>query len=92
MSVDVEIYLSNLIKFFKQNPKDLLNLIPQDKEEEFYSKVRLIANENIEDGKDPALTQKQFIEICKVLNTVPSKEEEIKLPFISSKFGPICLN
>lgn len=92
MSVDVEIYLSNLIKFFKQNPKDLLNLIPQDKEEEFYSKVRVIANENYEDGKDAALTQKQFIEICKQLNTAPPKEEEIKLPFISSKFGVICLN
>jgi len=36
MSVDVEIYMNNLIKFFRENPKDLLNLIPKNKEDEFY--------------------------------------------------------
>ena len=35
MSVDVEIYMNNLVKFFKENPKDLLNLVPKEKEEEF---------------------------------------------------------
>jgi hypothetical protein len=29
MSVDVEIYLSQLLKFFKDNPDDLLNLVPK---------------------------------------------------------------
>ena len=35
MSVDVEIYMNNLVKFFRENQKDLLNLVPKDKEEEF---------------------------------------------------------
>jgi hypothetical protein len=30
MSVDIEIYMSNIIKFFRENPKDLLNLIPKE--------------------------------------------------------------
>ena len=38
MSVDVEIYMNNLVKFFKENPRDLLNLVPKEKEEEFYIK------------------------------------------------------
>jgi hypothetical protein len=38
MNVEVEIYMSNMIKFFKENPNDLINLIPKIKEEEFYFK------------------------------------------------------
>jgi hypothetical protein len=36
MNVDVEIYMNNMVKFFKSNPNDLLNLIPKGKEDEFY--------------------------------------------------------
>ena len=43
MSVDVDIYMNNLVKFFKSNPKDLLSLVPKDKEEEFYSKIKEVA-------------------------------------------------
>jgi membrane-bound lytic murein transglycosylase len=39
MSVDVEIYMNNIIKFFKENPNDLHNLIPKNKEDEFYKKL-----------------------------------------------------
>lgn len=91
MSVEVEIYLSNLIKFFKQNPNDLLNLVPKDKEEDFYVKIREIAFQNVESGKDAALTQKQLIEICRELNTT-KKEIKIDFPHFMTKFGPICLN
>ena len=40
MSVDVKIYMNNIIKFFKENPNDLFNLIPKNKEDEFYRKLR----------------------------------------------------
>jgi hypothetical protein len=91
MSVDVEIYLSELIKFFKQNPNDLLNLIPKEKENEFYSLIRKMAQENYDNGRDVTLTQSQLINICKDLNTnyLGKKTENI---FFNTKFGQISLN
>ena len=90
MSVDVEIYMTGIIKFFRQNPKDLLSLVPKEKEEEFYSKIRQTAFENFENGKEITLTQLQLLEICKELNTV--KKIETIAPFFETKFGKICLN
>jgi hypothetical protein len=92
MSVDVEIYMSNIIKFFRENPKDLLNLVPKEKEDDFYVMVREVANKNFEKGIEITLTQKQFIEICKELNQKQEKPLEIPKGFIASKFGLICLN
>lgn len=92
MSVDVEIYMNNVVKFFKDNPKDLLNLIPKEKEKEFYLKIREIASTNYEDGKEVSLTQKQLLEICRELNSSKTKKPEIPAGFIESKFGLICLN
>jgi len=64
MSVDVEIYMNNIIKFFRENPNDLLNLVPKNKEEEFYKKLREEAFKNYEKGEEVNLTQKQIVEIC----------------------------
>jgi hypothetical protein len=68
MSVDVEIYMNNLIKFFKENPKELLNLIPQDKEKDFYTKIKIAASKNEKSGEEITLTNKQLIDICRELN------------------------
>ena len=68
MSVDVEIYMNNITKFFRDNPKDLLNLVPKDKENEFYLKMKEQAFENYEKGEEIPLTQKQIILICVELN------------------------
>jgi len=68
MSVDVEIYMNNITKFFRDNPKDLLNLVPKDKENEFYLKMKEQAYENYEKGEEIPLTQKQIILICVELN------------------------
>jgi len=93
MNVDIEIYISNIIKFFKKNPKDLLNLVPKDKEQEFYTKIREVSEKNFQDGKDVVLTQKQILEICVDINT-KKPDSEIKDPkvFIQTPFGEICLN
>ena len=48
--VDVEIYMNNIIKFFRENPTDLLNLVPKDKEEYFYTKIKEVAIENYKKG------------------------------------------
>ena len=36
MNVDVEIYMNNFIKFFRENPNDLLTLIPKGTENESF--------------------------------------------------------
>ena len=97
MSVDVEIYMNNIVKFFKSNPKDLLNLIPKEKEDEFYDKIREMAIQNIDKGEDAPLTQKQMIDICVVLNGKTPKEdvvvdEKLESYILGTKFGPIFLN
>lgn len=92
MSVDVDIYMNNIIKFFRQNEKDLLNLVPKDKEEKFYERIRQVAVKNSEDGKEVNLTQKQMIEICKELNQKEVEITEIPASFLKTKFGLICMN
>ena len=98
MSVDVEIYMNNIIKFFKENPSDLLNLVPKDKEQDFFVKIREESLSNYEKGEEVSLTQPQLIKICAELNgkkDVYDKkiaEEQIKKIFVETKFGTYCLN
>jgi excinuclease UvrABC helicase subunit UvrB len=68
MNVDVEVYLSGIVKFFKDNPKDLLSLIPKEKEDDFYSMIRKYSLENHNKGEDFVLTRNQILEICVQLN------------------------
>lgn len=93
MNVDLEIYLNNFIKFFKNNPKDLLNLVPQELEDVFYSKIRQRASLNLEEGLNIVLTQKQIIEICVELNKKTQKVEILDDRIFKQTFhGFICLN
>lgn len=93
MNVDLEIYINNIIKFFKKNPKDLLSLVPKEMEEKFYEKIRERASMNYEEGTNIVLTQKQIIEICVELNK-KKDSETIFDPrvFTKTPFGDICLN
>lgn len=88
MNVDIEIYLSNLIKFFRDNPKDLTSLVPKSKEQEFYQKIRETAIENHHSGREITLTQKQLIGICVQLNTKSTNDKV----FVKFKEFSICLN
>lgn len=93
MSVDLEIYMNNMIKFFKENPSDLVNLVPVNKEKEFYVKIREQALRNVEIGEDANLTQKQLMDICVILNGKhPVKDRKIDGVFITTSYGLICLN
>lgn len=93
MSVEVDIYMNNIVKFFKENPKDLLNLVPKDKEEEFYDKIRKVAHNNYKEVEEAPLTQKQLIDVCVEINGKTSKKKP-KLDEITfdTKFGKIFLN
>lgn len=93
MNVDLEIYLNNIIKFFKNNPKDLLSLVPKEMEQEFYEKIRKRASLNYDEGLNIVLTQKQILEICVELNKKKQVDEKIdERIFKSTSFGVICLN
>jgi hypothetical protein len=76
MNVDIEIYMNNIIKFFKENPNDLLNLVPKTKEEEFYSKLREVVNQNYEKGEEVNLTKNQIIIICAEIHGKTKKVKE----------------
>lgn len=93
MNVDVEIYMNNLLKFFNENPKDLASLIPYDKKDEFFEKVKKTVSQNVEKGEDASLTRKQLIELCVEINKQPDqfflKKEG---PLLFTKFGLISLN
>lgn len=92
MSVDVEIYMSNIIKFFKKNEKDLLNLVPKAMEDKFYERIREVAILNSEKGEEVCLTQKQLIEICAELNGKPILDNKIKAVMVKTDFGFYSLN
>lgn len=93
MNVDLEIYINNLTKFFKKNPKELMSLVPKEKEKELLSRIRQRAARNIEEGLNLVLTQKQIIEICVDINQDRPKELDVDSKiFQNTPFGTICLN
>lgn len=92
MSLDVDIYMNNILKFFRDNPTELYNLIPKQKEEEFFQKIREVASHNEMKGDEVALTQKQLINICRVLNSSKTIDEEVEKVIIKTSFGSYSLN
>ena len=79
MNVDIEVYLSGIIKFFKDSPKDLLSLVPKEKESDFYSMLRKFSYENYDKGDDYVLTRSQILEICVQLNDSKKMLEPVKV-------------
>ena len=62
-NVDVEIYINQFITFFNNNPNDLIELIGDVLKDDFYDRVKQQSLDNIENGEDVSLTQKQIISI-----------------------------
>jgi len=77
-NVDVEIYVSQLINFFENNPNDLIDLIGDVQKDEFYKKVREKCEENVNKGEDIVLTKDQIIDIV----------IELKMPELENKLKP----
>jgi len=94
MNVDVQIYVSNFVKFFTDNPEELQKLIGIAEPNSFFDEVEKAANENYEKGEDIELTQKQMINIILKLNHMQPEEEVINLvePYFETSFGKIFLN
>jgi hypothetical protein len=99
-NVEVEIYVSQLINFFENNPNDLIDLIGDVQKDEFYDKVRERCEQNFEKGEDITLTKSQILEIVIELkvNEVPVKKIKVDVVlevdkfFEKTKVGLIGLN
>ena len=98
MNVDIEVYLSGIVKFFKDNPKDLLSLVPKDKENDFYLMLRKYSCDNYDKGDDYVLTRSQILEICIQLNdskkflVFPKLMEESELDGLKSRLDNALKN
>ena len=86
-NIDVDIYLTQLKKFFKDNPSDLTAIIGDIDSDLFYEEVRNQAILNIEKGEEVQLTQMQILNIIVKLSRL--KKNPL---FIETQFGKICLN
>ena len=94
-NIDVEIYITNLISFFENNPNDLIDLIGSLQKDEFYQKLRNRSETNYEEGKDFVLTRDQIIEIVlelKVPEIVSKEKIDISKIIQKTSFGDIILN
>lgn len=94
-NIDVEIYVSQMIRFFESNPKDLFTLIGDLNKEIFYERIKTLSDKNYTDNGDASLTKTQMIEIVvEMYNEAkkPVEEKKIHKIFIETDFGQICLN
>ena len=96
-NIDCEIYISQVISFFENNPNDLMDLIGELQKDEFYQKLRERCEKNVDEGEDYVLTRKQMInivlelkapELIKTLNPESVVEGYVQ----KTKWGEIILN
>ena len=62
-NIDCEIYISQVITFFENNPNDLMDLIGELQRNDFYKKLRERCEKNVDEGQDYVLTRQQMINI-----------------------------
>ena len=93
-NVDIEIYMTNLVKFFDKNPEQLKILIGDNDINIFFQKIRKIVETNEKDEKELAPTRKQMIEIILEVqkNATVKKLDKIVGTFMDHHMGKISLN
>jgi hypothetical protein len=91
-NIDIEIYISNLISFFENNPNDLITLIGDLQKDEFYKKLREQSERNLKEGNDIVLSKEQIVNIVVELKIPDIKDKNIDKIIHKTKFGNIILN
>lgn len=96
-NIDCEIYISQLITFFENNPNDLMILIGDLQKEEFYEKLKNTCEKNLEKGDDYILTKQQIVDIIidlKIpeINEINKIENLVNGVIQKTKWGEINLN
>ncbi len=84
--------MSNIIKFFKENPEELKKLIPEQKKSQFFDKIREIAISNSEKGDEVTLTKNQIVDLCVEMNSKSAELPNIKSVIYQTPFGEFSLN
>lgn len=93
--IDIDIYVSQIIKFFESNPNELILLIGDIDKELFYEHLKLDIVKNDDEKGDPTLTRQQMIDIVVKLHGGTKKDVEmdkINDIFINTHYGNFCLN
>lgn len=93
--IDVDIYVSQVIRFFESNPNDLKLLIGDINKELFYAHLKEDIVKNDDEKGDPTITRQQMIDIVVKLHGEKNKDvvmTKINNIFISTDYGDICLN
>jgi hypothetical protein len=95
--IDCEIYVSQMISFFENNPGDFMELVGDVQKEKFYDKIREKSFENFDKGEDFVLSKQQIIDIVielkvpELMDTLnPQKVVEGYIQ--KTKWGKIILN
>ena len=95
-SIDIDIYMNQLINFFENNPNDLMDLIGEFDKDEFYILLKEQATLNYDKGEDITLTQHQIIEVVVKLKKRDITNEKLVIiinkVFQSTNHGLIGLN
>jgi hypothetical protein len=93
-NVEIEIYMTNFVGFFKKNPDQLKMLIGNFDSDKFYEKVRNLATKNHEEEKEVAPTRQQMIDLLVSTNTERelSDIKKVVKPFMEHHMGKINLN
>ena len=95
-NLDVELYMSQFVTFFENNPNDLMELIGDSNKDMFYDLVKAQCEKNLESGDEVSLTQHQIIEIVVKLQNINLENAQMVVivdkVFQSTKFGMIGLN
>lgn len=96
-NIDFEIYISQVISFFENNPNDLMDLIGELQRNDFYQKLRERCEKNVGEGQDYVLTRQQMINIVLELKA-PELIKTLNPEFVvegyvqKTKWGEIILN
>ena len=96
-NIDCEIYISQVISFFENNPNDLMDLIGELQRNDFYEKLRERCEKNVDEGEDYVLTRTQMINIVLELKAPeliknPNPESVVEGHIQKTKWGEIILN
>jgi hypothetical protein len=91
-NVDVDIYISQVIRFFETHPDELKLLIGDLDKDDFFIKVKEISLKNHEKGDDAQLTRKQLLELVVEMNNEFKKKNKVDTIYYETIYGPICLN
>jgi hypothetical protein len=96
-NIELDLYLSQMMKFFEENPNELKTLIGECDKALFFDKIKEQCFLNLEKGEDIILTQTQLIDIVRGLvagGMIITKQpvDDVELAVQETSFGRIYLN